>query len=339
VSRVDENGFAYRTKFGLWETRASVRNAPRRVLHDEARGGKLFFPPELVPMVAHPLVEERGPSVVEELLLQRLHVYLDFTADLEQSAVNPVTQLISRRRIGFALPERMVEDAYKICTDESWHAQFSDDLQRQIAEATGTRPILPAEPQFLARLRAAEESAPPEIAGLPKLFFTIVSETLISSILAGIPADERIVTAVRRLVGDHAQDEGRHHAFFSSVFAYAWPALSVAERRLIGPLLAEFVFAFLEPDYRALRQVVRAAGLTDDEARRVVEETHPPEAVVAGIRLATASTLRLFAEHDVFADPATRAAFAERGLVEDGGEPRIDPAIEVPDARDPQPAE
>lgn len=337
--RVDKNGFAYRTKFRVWESRASVRNAPRRVLRDDARGGKLFFPPELVPMVAHPLVEERGPPVVEALLLQRLHVYLDFTADLEQSAVNPVAQLISRRRIGFTLPERMIEDAYKICTDESWHAQFSDDLQRQIAETTGTRPVLPVEPQFLARLRAAEESAPAEIAGLPKLFFTIVSETLISSILAGIPSDRRIVTAVRELVGDHAQDEGRHHAFFSGVFARVWPSLSPAERRLVGPLLAEFIFAFLEPDYPALTQVVRAAGLTDDEARQVVEETHPPAVVVAGIRQATASTLKLFAEHDVFADEAVRETFVERGLLGDGGSPPVATAAEAVHARDGQPAE
>ena len=320
--RVDKNGFVYRTKFRLWESRASVRNAPRRVLAEDAHGGKLFFPPELVPMVEHPLVAERGQAVVEDLLLQRLHVYLDFTADLEQSAVNPVTQLISRRRIGFELPDRMIEDAYKICTDESWHAQFSDDLQRQIADVTGKRPILPSEPQFLARLRVAESEAPPEIAGLPKLFFTIVSETLISSILAGIPSDPRIVTAVRELVADHAQDEGRHHAFFSSVFGRVWPALSPRERRLVGPLLAEFVFAFLEPDYPALHEVVRAAGFTDDEARQVVEETHPRGAVVSGSRQATASTLRLFDEYGVFGDPAIAETFVERGLLDEAGEPR-----------------
>jgi hypothetical protein len=316
VIRVEKNGFVYRTKFRLWESRASVRNAPRRTLEDDERRGKLFFPPELVPMVAHPLVGDRGQQAVEDLLLQRLNVYLDFTADLEQSAVNPVAQLISRRRIGFHLPDEMVEDAYKICTDESWHAQFSNDLQRQIAAVTGTDPILPVEPRFLARLRAAEADAPPEINGLPKLFFTIVSETLISSILSGIPSDRRIVTAVRDLVRDHAQDEGRHHAFFSDVFSRTWPALTRSERRLVGPLLAEFIFAFLEPDYPALLQMLQATGLTEDESRQVVEDTHPREAVVAGIREATTSTLRLFAEYDVFADPAVLDVFVERGLLE-----------------------
>lgn len=319
--RVDKNGFAYRSKFKLWESRASVRNAPRRMLAEDAHCGKLFFPPELVPMVTHPLVAGRGDDAVRSLLLQRLNVYLDFTADLEQRAVNPVAQLISRRRIGFALPERMVEDAYKICTDESWHAQFSDDLQRQVAEVTGTRAILPVEPQFLRRLRVVEDATPPEIVGLPRLFFAIVSETLISSILAGIPGDRRIVGAVRDLVADHAQDEGRHHAFFSEVFKRVWPALTPRERQLVGPLLAEFVLAFLEPDFPALRETVEAIGLTEDQARQVVEETHPRELVIAGIRTATTSTLRLFADHGVFADPVVAEAFEERGLVDSAAEP------------------
>lgn len=318
--RVDKNGFVYQTKFRLWESRASVRNAPRRVLEEDARSGKLFFPPELVPVLDHPLVKARGDAAARELLLQRLNVYLDFTADLEQSAVNPVAQLISRRRIGFPLPERMIEDAYKICADESWHALFSDDLQRQLAAVTGTRPVLPVEPQFLARLRAIEAEAPREIAGLPKLFFTIVSETLISSILSGIPSDRRVVGAVRELVADHAQDEGRHHAFFSDVFRRVWPELSPREKRLVGPLLAEFVFAFLEPDYPALLRMVESVGLTEAEAREAVGETHPPAVVAAGIREATSSTLRLFGAHDVFADPATAEVFVAHGLLDPSGE-------------------
>jgi hypothetical protein len=316
VIRIERNGYAYRTRFAFWESRASVRSKPRRVLKDESRAGKLFFPPELVPVVSHPIVAARGPQVVEYILLQRLHVYLDFTAELEQSAVNPTAQRISRRRSGFDLPEQMVEDAYKICTDESWHAQFSDDLQRQIARVTGKQPILPAQPQFLARLRAVEAGAPRELGELPMLFFAIVSETLISSILSGIPRDERIVTAVRELVGDHARDEGVHHTFFSAVFACTWPSLPARTRRTIGPLLAEFVMAFLEPDYRALRQLVAVAGLDGELARQVVEETHPRDVTAAGIREAARSTLRLFAEYGVFDDPATREAFLERGLLD-----------------------
>jgi hypothetical protein len=104
------------------------------------------------------------------------------------------------------------------------------------------------------------------------------------------------------------------------VFSRVWPLLSAREQRIIGPLLADFVMAFLEPDYRALRKLVGVAGLTDEQTRRVVEETHPRDATVDGIRDAAGSTLRLLAEHDVFDDQVTRAAFVERGLLGETGE-------------------
>jgi hypothetical protein len=213
----------------------------------------------------------------------------------------------------------MIEDAYKICTDESWHAQFSDDLQRQLVALTGTPAALPAEPQFMRRLRDARARADPEIEPLVPLLFTIVSETLISAILAGIPQDPRILTAVRELVADHARDEGRHHAYFSALFAHVWPALSPRRKTLAGPLLAEFVVAFLEPDRDALASILRAAGLERCEAQEVISESHPPAAVAATIRTAATSSLRLFARHDVFADPATTEAFAARGLLAAAG--------------------
>ena len=314
--RVDRNGFVYETKFKLWESRAAVRAKPRRVLDEEREGGKLFFPPELVPVAGHPLVRARGAAVAEDVLLQRLHVYLDFTAALEQMAINPVTQRISRRKIGFDVPEAMVEDAYKICTDESWHAQFSDDLQRQLVEATQVQPTIPSEPQFFQRLRTMEAEAPPEIKGLPSVFFTIVSETLISAILSDIPHDERVMTAVRELVEDHAEDEGRHHAFFSKFFGCIWPQLSARQRRLVGPLLPGLVLAFLEPDYAALGAILGRSGLGEEDVRRVVEESHPRDEVVAGIRQNSRATLRLFEGYGALEDPGTRAAFHEAGLLE-----------------------
>lgn len=309
-------GFVYKTKFKMWESRAAVRAKPRRVLEDEREAGRLFFPPELVPVASHPLVRDRGGDAVDEILLQRLHVYLDFTAELEQMAVNPVTQRISRKKLGFEIPDAMAFDAYKICTDESWHAQFSDDLQRQIVDATGVAPRAHAEPQFFQRLEAMEAGAPPEIKGLPSVFFTIVSETLISAILSDIPHDERVVSAVRELVADHAEDEGRHHAFFAQLFGCVWPQLSATERRLVGRLLPQLVLAFLEPDYSALATVLGRSGLSDEEVRGVIEESHPRKDVVAGISQDAKATLRLFRQYGVFDDPETRDAFLEAGLIQ-----------------------
>ncbi|HEY4569057.1 MAG TPA: diiron oxygenase [Kribbella sp.] len=307
---------SYQSRFGHWEARASVRAKPRRIL-DEHLDGKLFFPPELVSVLAHPAVAAVTDSeLVGRILMHRLHAYLTFTTDLEQLVVNPVTQLISRQRLDFQLPQPMLRDAYKICTDESWHALFSEDLGDQIIAATGEEPIAFAQPWFLSELDRLKSEEDSSIRGLTEVFFTVVSETLISAILCGIPHDKRIISAVRETVADHAEDEGRHHAFYASFFEYAWHQLGPTQRAAIGPLLPQFVTAFLAPDFGALSTLLGLTTLDGDTIRGVIEETNQPTQVKATIRKAASSTLRIFERNGVFDDPRTRDAFAEKGLLD-----------------------
>jgi hypothetical protein len=303
----------YRTKFRRWEERASVRVKPRRVLGD-APATTLYFPPESVPFLGHPLIRARGQEVASEILMQRLHVYLDFTAELEQRAVNPICAAISRRRSGFALPPGMLEDAYKICTDEAWHAQFSDDMQRQIVARTSVAPVLPQTPAFMRRLAAA--NAAPETDGLGPLFFTIVSETLISAILTEIPRDARIDAGVRDLVADHAADEGVHHAYFAKLLEHVWPQLDARRRHAIGRLLPEFIRAFLDPDYDALAAIVRSIGLPADEVGEVLSDCFDEEALLDDQRGHARLTLRHFARVGVLDDPMIAEAFEAAGLLD-----------------------
>jgi P-aminobenzoate N-oxygenase AurF len=316
LGKREQHTIDYRSRFTNWGNRASVRTKPLRIL-EEHFDGKLFFPPELVAGLDHPDMKSvLTPQLEQRILMHRLHAYLTFTTDLEQLVVNPVTQLLSREQLGFTVPKSMLRDAYKICTDESWHALFSDDLAEQIIEATGEQPVPLPRPRFLAdldRLTAAEDSS---IRGLTTLFFTVVSETLISAILCGIPKDRRIVTAVRDTIADHAEDEGRHHAFYATFFEYAWHQLGPAQRAAIGPLLPEFMVAFLGPDTAALEAVLAVAPLDAETVRGVVEESTPAPAVQASIRKAGAATIRLFTNQGVLEDCRTFDRFAEMGLID-----------------------
>jgi hypothetical protein len=305
---------AYSSKFRNWDNRATVRTKPRRAIAPGEPSEHIYFPPELVPVSMHPLTQGLGADTVERVLIQQLHTYLEFTSELEHGAVNPVAALISRRRSGFDLPETMIEDAYKIYTDEAWHAQFSDDLQRQVAVRTGVTPSLIEEPNFFRKLKAFQQELQPDERRLVMIFFTIVSETLISAILSGIPTDPRVVVAVRELVADHAEDEGRHHAYFSRLLEFAWPRLNKSQKATIGPLLPEMVMAFLEPDFVAIAANLRDCGLTAEQIDQVMTESYPPGTVQAGIRSASKATIRHFERVGVLADPRTEEAFERSGL-------------------------
>ena len=304
----------YDSKLSRWDEHASVRAKSRRTLAEEERS-KLYFPSELVPHTQHSLILDRGEDLVRELLIQRLYVYMDFTEILELNAINPVVLKVARNQSGFELPEEMLRDAYKIYVDEAYHGMFSDDLKRQVEVATGVKPRPVPIPNFLRILGEVESTLPNELRDLARTFFVFVSETLISAILADIPVDDRVATAVREVVADHAEDEGRHHAYFAKLLEFIWPQLTPKQRTTVGPLLPQFIRAFLAPDMPAIRAILAGYGLAPDEIQRVMEESYPEAAVDSAVKSAAKATLRHIQRNDVLKDAETAEAFYSSGLI------------------------
>jgi hypothetical protein len=297
----------YESSLRRWDERASVRVKPRRRMPTDERR-LLYFPPELVPAASHPLVVCRGPMATTSVLVGALYTYLDFTVELEQYSVNPVCAAISRNRAGFILPDLMRQDAFKIYTDEAWHAQFSDDLAMQVAGATGVVP--PDRPPALRKrlLRLGEStSLPPQIMAL---VFAIVSETLISSFLADIPRDERIVTAIREVVKDHAIDEGVHHLYFASLLEHIWPQLTSEHKFDVSILLPKLIRAFVDPDLARVAAMLHDAGLSETEVGEVICDCYQRDGATKPATSAHA-TLRYFANVGIFDDSRARETCCE----------------------------
>jgi hypothetical protein len=298
----------YRSRFHNWESTATVRNRPLRTLGPQAPD-TLYFPPELVAVHAHPAVAALGAPAGRRLLVHALHQYLHFTTELEDLTVIPVAMDLSRDRCGLRLPAEARRDAHRIVTDEAWHAQFSDELGRQIERETG-EPMPARRPMFVERLELVAGRLRTNVPSLGRLLFAVVSETLVSSLLAEIPHDTRLPPAVRETVADHAFDEGRHHAYFREILAHLWAALSRAERAAVGPWLPTMILAFLEPDYRAVADSLAALGLEAEQIEAVLRESYPRPVVLAGAAAAAQPTIRYFAEVGAMDDPATADAFA-----------------------------
>jgi hypothetical protein len=286
-----------------------VRRNPARHL-TEVSSDELYFPPELAPAFAHPLLVGRGEVVQRRFLVRTLYQYLHFTSELEDLAVIPVAMDLSRNRSGLVLPTAARQDAYKIVTDEAWHAQFSHDLHLEIVEASGELPPPARVPQFVQRLNAIEEHLTAEIPEIGRLLFAIVSETLVSSLLAKIPRDTRLPQAVRDTVADHALDEGRHHAYFRGVLRHLWAALSGSERRRVGPWVPSVILAFLEPDYLAVADSLAGLGFPAEQVEQVLLDSYPRAQVLSSVAAAARPTIRYFEELGALHDPATADAFA-----------------------------
>ena len=265
----------YDLPFREWATSAKVRS-PLAVEsaegNDWVRG--LLFTPELVPCVAHPLVQERGHEATRWLLAQALYANLEFTQVLEHQVVNSAVYTIARGESGFSMPAEMTTDAWNILVDESFHGKLTADLSRLAEARTGIRKRVAKSPAFYLRLQRELARADASIKPLLPLFFCAISETLITRTLVEIPRDPRVMDAVRQVMKDHAEDESKHHRFFASFLAEAWPQLSERMKQRIGPLLPTFMSIFIDADIAGMRGHLREIGLSDRQADEVIDECY-----------------------------------------------------------------
>jgi P-aminobenzoate N-oxygenase AurF len=299
-----------------WYASAGVRSGPRRLLREELRDGQLPFPPHLVPYWDHPLVGALPRRRREELLARHLFQYLEFTAHFETRVVNRATERIAGGRSGVAAARSVRLDAYRIYCDEAYHSLYSLDVVDQIATASGTEPPPYDFEPFLRRLDAAGERLLPGEAALAQLLQVVVFETLITAVLRDIPADRRVLTLVRDTVRDHAQDEGRHHVFFSRFFGELWAQQDTSVRVRAARCLPELIRRSLLPHLEPLHRSLTAAGLTAAKAREVLRDSYPDDRVSRHIRDTARHSVRLFESGGVFDVPGGRDAFAAARLVD-----------------------
>ncbi|MEU6669546.1 diiron oxygenase [Streptomyces sp. NPDC046727] len=298
-----------------WYTRAGVRRDPRRLLRDELRGGQLYFPPALVPYGDHPLVRALPAGARDALAARHLFQYLGFTTHFETEVVNRATQRIATGRAGVDSTAATRLDAFRIYCDEGYHALYSFDVIRQIADASGIEPVPYDFTPFRERLDAVGRAALPGEPVLAQLLQVVVFETLVTAILNDVPKDDRVLTVVRQIVRDHARDEGWHHVFFARFFRELWARQSPPERVRTARCLPGLIRNSLLPDLRPVRAALTAAGLGAARVEEVVRDSYPRAATERGMREAARHALRLFEETGVLAVDGARDAFHAAGLL------------------------
>lgn len=301
-----------------WYEAAGVRADPRRVLRDERREGAFYWPPHLAPLVDHPAIRALGDEAREEILVRHLFQYLDLTANYELKVVNRACDLLANGRSGLYLPAPVRLDAYKIYVDEGYHALYSRDLIFQVEEGSGIRHIPSDFQKYISFVQRAQEQVPASLHDMVMMLVVVVFETLVTATLTQIPKQRTVISTVRELVTDHAEDEARHSVFYSELFGYLWGQFDPKQRRLLGPLIPEFIVAPLAPPRDALRAWLSHVGVERDDIDDVIAESYPLADVQGAMARTARATLRLFGKHGLYDDPRTREAFAARDLLPDG---------------------
>jgi hypothetical protein len=311
-----------------WYDSAWVRRHRLEYAIPETVQSPVLFSPRLVPILKHPRILERGEEFARLLLSHRFFTYADFTSTLEREAVNVVTQKLARRQFWCELPSFMYLGAGRIYTDEGFHAQESDEILGALSESTGIDPVYLSRPQFILKLERLLHGLDPRRSEIAIIGFAIVSETLISSILADIPSDPLVVPCVRDFVREHAKDEGKHHAYFSNLLKMGWPGLSVEDQEFLGPLMAQFVRWFLDPDHHWLTSILADHNFGYQEIDEILAESYPESEVSAVIRDSARHSIAKFEEVGMLQCNRTADAFEAAGLISDEKFPPLPQELE-----------
>ncbi|MEV0224556.1 diiron oxygenase [Streptomyces sp. NPDC050704] len=301
--------------FDTWYEKSGVRVTLRRMLsEDDEDILKDFFPRHLVPHLNHPLVREQEEPLQRYLSAQHLYQWLNFTSHFEVAVVCRATQQIAEDNCGLEISNRARMDAFKILIDEGYHSLYSLDVADQIEKRSGIKALAYDFQHFLGNLDAIGDDYP-QHKRLVQLLQVVVFETLITSILADIPADKNVISVIRETVRDHAIDEGRHHAYFSAFFTQLWGQLDRTERQLVAKLLPDVIVRSLQPATKPAEAALNQAGLKPEIRRSVIAESYSRDAVLGSIRFASAKTVALFEQTGVLEMPGARDGFFSAGLL------------------------
>ncbi|MEU6087671.1 diiron oxygenase [Streptomyces sp. NPDC047085] len=299
-----------------WYESASVRGGPRRMLEEDQEAGLTVFPEHLVPHLHHEGLAGAGADTRRALLTQHFYQYMLFTSHLETKVVNRGAALVAHGETDVELGPDARLDAFKIYSDEAYHALFSLDVVQQVEKTTAV-PVLPYDfgPR-MARLDRTGREFLPDHGTLAHILQVVAFETVVTRMLARIPRDETVFRVVREVVGDHVRDEVHHHAYFARYFKELWAGLSPATRVKVACSMPHFVNDCLRPDIAPVRAALRSVGMPADRAEEVLRDCYREEVLTAGVRDAGRHTLRLCESVGAFDIPEAREQLHLLGLAD-----------------------
>ena len=260
----------YISNFKKWDTSSWVRSKPHQFEY-QFEDDKYFFCPDLCPLFLSPTVREMPEKVQYNLLTQYFYAYVNFTVWLELGPVNESCDLLRRDDFFDWMSDQMKADALKIYVDEAGHAEMAHSLLRHVEEFTGVK-NLKIRPQFLYDLNNFLTYNPHLDPNIIKIFFTFVSETLITGTLIKLPNAENVQDAVRYFAKDHAEDEGKHHSYFRQLFLMLWENLMENDRVEYGVLLPHMILSFLSLDFSLTYQILKIHVPNSYDIRSIYQE-------------------------------------------------------------------
>lgn len=240
------NAADYQSFAEAWETRATIRTRPRRVLEDDQR---LIYPLSRQPLVLSETFLRECPQQRDFALVQTLYKFINDVVIFETDIVDKTARSIAKNRFAVAFPFACRYDAMTVVVDEDYHALVAMDFMQQTVALTGIEPIqLPDEIELSRAIPAAVALAPEHLRSAVELICVAIAENTVTGDVAAFARDDSVKPSIKGLMADHLLDEGRHSSFWARMVRIYWHTASDADRETIAQILPVFIGHYLTND-------------------------------------------------------------------------------------------
>ena len=240
------NAADYQSFADAWESRATIRTRPRRVLEDDER---LIYPLSRQPLVLSDTFLRECPQQRDFALVQTLYKFINDVVIFETEIVDKTARSIAKNRFAVAFPFACRYDAMTVVVDEDYHALVAMDFMQQTVAMTGIEPIeLPAEIELSRAIPAAVALAPEHLRSAVELICVAIAENTVTGDVAAFARDDTVKPSIKGLMADHLLDEGRHSSFWARMVRIYWHTTSDADRETIAQILPVFIGHYLTND-------------------------------------------------------------------------------------------
>ncbi|MFI8644196.1 diiron oxygenase [Pseudomonas iridis] len=259
------NAADYQSFADVWESRATIRTRPRRVLENDER---LIYPLSRQPLVLSETFLRECPQQRDFALVQTLYKFINDVVIFETEIVDKTARSIAKNRFAVAFPFACRYDAMTVVVDEDYHALVAMDFMQQTVAMTGIEPIrLPDQIELSRAIPAAVALAPEHLRSAVELICVAIAENTVTGDVAAFARDDTVKPSIKGLMADHLLDEGRHSSFWARMVRIYWHTASEADREAIANILPVFIGHYLTND------IQKSFDLRLIDALQVSEET------------------------------------------------------------------
>jgi hypothetical protein len=305
------NAADYQSFADAWESRATIRTRPRRVVEND---DKLIYPLSRQPLVLSETFLRECPEQRDFALVQTLYKFINDVVIFETEIVDKTARSIAKNRFAMAFPFACRYDAMTVVVDEDYHALVAMDFMQQTVAMTGITPIeLPDEIELSRAIPAAVALAPEHLKSAMELICVAIAENTVTGDVAAFAKDDTVKQSIKGLMADHLLDEGRHSGFWSRMVRIYWHTVSEDDRQCIAQILPVFIGHYLTNDIQKSFdfRLIESLQISDAARRALKSEVSGLAFPINRHHPLVANIVRFFRSSSLLDSPCVQSALSD----------------------------